>query len=148
MLSIIYSSVATTPFSDDDLAALLAVSRANNGRDGLTGMLLYRDGYFLQVLEGDYDAVRERMRVIDADPRHSDVTTLLEEVVSERRFPEWTMGYQPVTEGEADDIPGYRSTFDDIAGGRPSGGTLMALRQVMGWFQGRTPRGDEAELAG
>ncbi|GAA4267575.1 BLUF domain-containing protein [Frondihabitans peucedani] len=135
MLSIIYSSVATTPFDDQSLADLLTLSRTNNSSDGVTGMLLYRDGHFLQVLEGDYDAVRAKMAVIAADDRHSDVTTLLEEVVSERRFPEWTMGYRPVAEHEADDIPGYRTTFDDIAGRRTGGGTLLALRQVMGWFQ-------------
>lgn len=49
----IYSSAAVEPFIDSALAELLALARLNNGRLGVTGMLLYHDGSFLQALEGD-----------------------------------------------------------------------------------------------
>lgn len=138
MLSIIYSSTATAPFTDDDLAVLLMNSRANNKRLDLTGLLLYKDGHFLQLLEGPLDVVRDRMAIIAADPRHDNVTTLLEEVVQMRRFPDWSMGYEPVTDALTDDIPGYRSLFDDVdAAAAPASGTMMALRQLIGWFQAR-----------
>ena len=58
LLSVVYSSTAVVPFSDHDLFELLEHSRENNARDGLTGMLLYRDERFLQVLEGPEEAVR------------------------------------------------------------------------------------------
>lgn len=133
-----YSSAATTEFSDSDLAVLLMNSRANNKRFDLTGLLLYRDGRFVQLLEGPMDAVRERMAVIAADPRHSDVEIQLEEVIPERRFPDWTMGYEPITDELADQIPGYRSTFDDLTGrAATAGGTALALRQLIAWFQAR-----------
>lgn len=133
-----YSSAATTEFSDSDLAVLLMNSRFNNKRFGLTGILLYRDGRFVQLLEGPMDAVRERMAVIGADPRHDQVEIQLEEVLQQRRFPEWTMGYEPVTDTLADEIPGYRSTFDDLSGhAAAQGGTALAIRQLIGWFEGR-----------
>lgn len=141
MLSIVYSSTALEPFSDEELAALLAASRATNERLELTGLLLHREGHFLQLIEGPYDVVRERMEVISADPRHDNVTILLEEVISERHFPEWTMGFQAVTGAMVDEIPGYRSTFDDLEGERPVGGALLALRQLIGWFQVRSTKG-------
>lgn len=138
MLSIVYSSTATTPFTEDDLADLLALSRAKNESLDLTGLLMHRDGHFLQLLEGPYDTVRERMAVIAGDPRHDNVTILLEEVVGTRHFPDWTMGYQAVTGAMVDEIPGYRSTFDDIEQQKPAGGTLLALRQLLGWFEERS----------
>lgn len=146
MLSIVYSSVATTEFTDADLAVLLMNSRSNNKRLGLTGLLLYRDGYFLQLIEGPLDVVRERMAIIQADPRHGQVETQLEEILPERRFPEWTMAYRPVTDTMADEIPGYRTAFDDISGnGSPRGGTSLALSQLIGWFAENPPAsGDDS----
>ncbi len=58
MFFLVYVSSAVRPFSRVDLDDLLATSRANNARVGITGMLLYKDGNFMQVLEGDEEAVR------------------------------------------------------------------------------------------
>lgn len=142
MLSVVYSSSATTEFSEADLAALLVASRANNARDDLTGVLAYRDGRFLQLLEGPLESVRERMRIIEKDPRHEAVTVLLEEVTQRRSFPDWTMGYERVDDERADAVPGYRATFDGLGDGTPSGGTLLALRQLVGWYSSRADAGD------
>ncbi len=58
MFFLVYVSSATRPFSGEDLRALLATCRKNNAELGVTGMLLYKDGNFMQVLEGDEEAVR------------------------------------------------------------------------------------------
>ncbi len=58
MFSLTYVSSAVRPFAEDELADLLAVSRQNNARLGITGMLLYKDGNFMQVLEGEEAEVR------------------------------------------------------------------------------------------
>ncbi len=71
-LSVAYSSRATEDFSDSDLVELLTLSRRNNIRLGLTGVLLYRGGRFLQYLEGPEQAVAERIEIIAADTRHDD----------------------------------------------------------------------------
>ena len=53
MISIAYSSSAAVPFSEGDLLELLTRSRENNTAKGITGLLLFKEGKFLQVLEGD-----------------------------------------------------------------------------------------------
>ena len=86
LLSIVYSSVATVPFSEVDLALLLSMSRLNNQARGLTGVLLHADGQFMQALEGPEWAVRSILATIAADPRHTGVWTLDEESITARRF--------------------------------------------------------------
>lgn len=116
MLSTVYVSRSSYPFTDDDLANLLMTSRSNNARLGITGMLLHREGRFIQVLEGPDEAVRERLAVIARDPRHTAVHTIVDERVEDRLFPAWTMGYRAVTDDLASVIPGYADVFDTGTG--------------------------------
>jgi len=135
MLSLIYSSVATRPLGDDDLAALLAQSRRLNAANDITGVLLFRNGYFLQLLEGPDQAVRSKMDTIKHDDRHTKVTVLTEELIEERQFPEWTMGY-PAAHTDVEQAPGYRSTFDDLdAADGTQISSLPALRELIRWFR-------------
>lgn len=135
MLSLVYASRATAPFDEARLASLLQQSRADNARVDLTGMLLYRDGRFLQVLEGPDEAVRERMDAIEHDPRHESIRILLKETTTERLFPEWSMAYAAVPETAQPE--GFRTTFEDLAGDRETSLTLPALRELVRWFQER-----------
>ncbi|WP_338403136.1 BLUF domain-containing protein [Arthrobacter bussei] len=137
LLSIVYSSSAAHPYDDEGLGALLALCRANNARNELTGMLLYRNGRFLQVLEGPEDQLRRRMSIIAADPEHTDVRVLLQETIDERQFPDWTMGYEPVSETLEEDVPGYRSTFSDLEREQEPTHSLQALKELIRWFQDR-----------
>ncbi|KQM27543.1 hypothetical protein ASL10_04180 [Frigoribacterium sp. Leaf8] len=116
MLSTVYVSRSSYPFTDDDLANLLMTSRSNNARLGITGMLLHREGRFIQVLEGPEEAVRERLAVIARDPRHTAVHTIVDELVEDRLFPAWTMGYRAVTDDLATVLPGYADVFDSGTG--------------------------------
>lgn len=137
LASVVYTSRAVGRFGDDDLAALLEHSRRNNARLGLSGMLLYRERSFLQVLEGPWLQVWDRMSFIEADPRHSDVTILIADRVHERQFAEWSMAFPYHAGVVAESAPGYRSTFDDLyASAHPSraGG---ALRELTRWYQER-----------
>ncbi|KTR52350.1 BLUF domain-containing protein [Curtobacterium oceanosedimentum] len=135
MLSLIYSSVATRPLGDDDLAALLAQSRRANAENDITGVLLFRNGYFLQLLEGPDQAVRSKMDTIKHDDRHTKVTVLTEELIEERQFPEWTMGF-PAEDTDVEQAPGYRSTFDDLdATDGAQISSLPALRELIRWFR-------------
>jgi len=132
LLSIVYSSVATGPFTEVDLALLLAISRMHNESRGLTGLLLHRDGQFMQALEGPPDAVRRALRTIAADPRHSGVWTLAEERITERRFGSWAMGYQQMSETDLAEAPawfGSPEALEDRSGTRA--GELLA------WFRAR-----------
>ncbi|QJU55761.1 BLUF domain-containing protein [Herbiconiux sp. KACC 21604] len=145
VLSVVYTSTAVVPFSRDDLFELLEHSRENNARDGLTGMLLYRGGRFLQVLEGPEDAVRTRIEAIRADERHERFGVLIEETADERHFPDWTMGF--ASDAASEGVPGYLTTFagidaDDARAGAdgagadgPSPEAEAALRQLLGFFE-------------
>ena len=94
MFSLTYVSSAVTPFTPKQLRDLLAVCRENNRRREITGMLLYKDGNFMQALEGIESKVRESHQIIAADPRHHGLITLLQGSVPEREFSDWTMGFR------------------------------------------------------
>lgn len=93
---IIYSSRATEPFRVDDLYAILRAARANNAAHQITGMLLFINGRFLQVLEGESGAVGEVFDRIAADAQHTDVRVLRDAAINTRRFPDWSMGFEQV----------------------------------------------------
>ena len=76
-----------------DIQAILAASRANNARDGITGGLLYSDGCFAQVLEGPLGAIETTFERIQCDPRHGDVTVLKAEPIMSRDFSQWSMAF-------------------------------------------------------
>ncbi|PPF33487.1 hypothetical protein C5B93_13740 [Rathayibacter sp. AY1A2] len=135
MLSLVYSSRTSAGFTDADLPALLAQCRANNERLGLTGMLLHRDGRFLQVLEGPDAVLRERMAVIAADERHAQLRTLLEEPIRERLFPEWSMAFESAADADA---AGLRTSFDDLDDAEAESPTLPALRELIRFFRERS----------
>jgi hypothetical protein len=90
---IVYSSQATVPMRLDDLEAILVDARAGNEARHVTGALIYVDGVFLQILEGEEATVRALMRSIAADSRHSAVTVFQEGEVAERSFADWRMAY-------------------------------------------------------
>lgn len=93
---LVYASRAARPFTDEDLAELLRRSRAKNDRLGVTGMLLYHDGSFIQALEGEREAVEALYERIAADPRHDDALLLHRGEQEGRSFEGWSMGYQQV----------------------------------------------------
>ncbi|WP_430591881.1 BLUF domain-containing protein [Humidisolicoccus flavus] len=140
LLSIMYSSTAHEPFDDDRLNELLAQSRSSNEKLNLTGMLLYRSGRFIQVLEGDEFDVRKVIAKIENDPRHTDMRILVEETVSSRRFPDWTMGYEPMAESREPAPEGFRSTFEDLENGADPVSTIRAARELSLWFRVRSMR--------
>ena len=67
-------------------------SKANNPKAGVTGVLCFSEGVFMQVLEGGRNAVNTLYNRIAADARHSEVVLLSYEEISERRFGGWSMG--------------------------------------------------------
>ncbi len=93
MISLIYVSKAVSSLNDDELAEILRVSRENNGAGRVTGMLLYKGGNFMQLLEGPQDEVLALFERIKDDPRHCDATILSIEEIHMRQFPEWEMAF-------------------------------------------------------
>jgi hypothetical protein len=87
-----YASRAVPALDQEELVTILRQSKANNPSTGVTGVLCYSGGIFLQVLEGGRSAVNKLYNRIGADPRHTDVELLLYEEIGERRFASWSMG--------------------------------------------------------
>jgi hypothetical protein len=107
MFTLVYVSSAVTPFSQDQLAELLAQSRANNESLGISGMLLYKDGNFMQVLEGDERQVLALSAKIAKDPRHRGVMVLLKEHQPQRAFAEWSMAFRDLNADDSQRVPGF-----------------------------------------
>jgi hypothetical protein len=91
---LVYVSDAARPMSEDDLAALLADARERNRGLGVTGMLLYKGGNFIQTVEGPTGGIDALMRAIRADGRHRNLFVMLDETARVREFPDWAMGYR------------------------------------------------------
>ncbi|TDL45304.1 BLUF domain-containing protein [Microbacterium oleivorans] len=138
VFSVVYSSTATEPFNDDALGELLQQCRSANAQRDITGMLLYRNGRFIQILEGPEQAVRETMGKIERDPRHDHLRVLIDEFTEDRNFAEWTMGYEPIVTSEGDAPEGFRDTFDDLEGHGDPSATLRAARELSLWFRVRS----------
>lgn len=98
LFSLLYVSEACYPMDDASLADIVAVSRRKNQQMGITGCLLYQDGYFMQLLEGPQQHVLTLMDSIRADVRHRHVTVVAEGVKSHRIFMGWSMGFQNILE--------------------------------------------------
>ncbi|MCB8946072.1 MAG: BLUF domain-containing protein [Ardenticatenaceae bacterium] len=103
VLSIIYASSSIELLTDEQLVAILESSQRNNERLGITGMLLYHDGNFIQAIEGPDEAVLELYEKVKNDKRHRDVTLLGKDPITERQFPTWTMGFKNLNQLSPED---------------------------------------------
>ena len=107
MFSLVYVSSAVKPFSQQALADLLAKSRANNARLGISGMLLYKNGGFMQVLEGEESAVRQLYAKIGESHAHRCMLVLLQQQQATRDFADWSMGFRDLNALDSYAVPGY-----------------------------------------
>ena len=92
LVRLIYTSRAARPITAETLHPILRVSRAHNTAAGITGVLVFADGVFLQLLEGGRNSVNALYNRIARDARHSDLVLLAYDEVAERRFAGWAMG--------------------------------------------------------
>jgi hypothetical protein len=92
LVRLIYASRAASTVSAETLLPIMKTSRANNLTHGITGVLIFSDGVFLQLLEGGREAVSALYNRISRDERHRDVVLLSYDEIGERRFAGWAMG--------------------------------------------------------
>jgi hypothetical protein len=111
----IYSSRATAPICDADIEALLQTSRRNNLARDITGMLLFIEGSFFQVLEGEEAEVSRVFDTIARDARHDRVTQIISEPIAERSFADWSMGFAAVARTDAKQLVGENDFFASAA---------------------------------
>lgn len=91
MLSLIYVSSANERLTMAMVEAMVERAAQSNAADGITGMLAYDTSRFMQLLEGDEDAVLTTMRRITRDPRHRKIEYLRDATRDQRECPDWSM---------------------------------------------------------
>jgi hypothetical protein len=126
MLQLVYISTARGAVSAADLQRILLVSRRNNTREGITGLLFFDGMRFLQALEGDPARVVAAYARIASDARHRGVVELSRREIDDREFGRWAMASRTAMEGEsamldrvaelvADASPTVQATFTGFA---------------------------------
>lgn len=126
MLQLIYISTPRGVVSAAELQRILLISRRNNARDGITGLLFFDGTRFLQALEGEEDVVADAFERIRADVRHMGVVTLSRREIEAREFGPWAMASRVSLEGDsamlqrvaelvADASPAVQATFNSFA---------------------------------
>ena len=112
MHRIVYVSDVGRKLSDGDLEQIVDTARRNNAKEGLTGVLIFYEDRFFQVLEGDEEAVRSVYESIEKDPRHDDMVKIIEEGIAERSFGDWSMGLMTATRKQIEDeVEGFNDFF-------------------------------------
>jgi len=112
LVCLIYVSSAVGSFSNSDVLSILNASRVANEKREVTGLLLYKDGNFMQVLEGEAEVVDALHDKISKDPRHSGIITLHRASIEERTFGNWQMGFKDM-DNLTEDEKAARSDFLD-----------------------------------
>ncbi len=104
---LIYRSKAQPNVKQEQITQIIDEAIAFNGQVGITGCLVYDRGYFLQLLEGEEDAVDQLYKKIKKDTRHSEAEILSTGYTKNRIFESWKMGYVELlskTTGEKEEL--------------------------------------------
>lgn len=141
MIQVSYVSCTKEPMSSEALLELLLECRRNNQACGVTGMLLYGNGTFLQVVEGDDQVVDELVEKILKDSRHDDIQVLSRKSIAEREYAEWSMGFEQFSDedlGKVEGLANFRPdnfTFEYLSGHGPVVDSLLQHYRQPHWDQ-------------
>ncbi|MCG8673318.1 MAG: BLUF domain-containing protein [Pseudomonadales bacterium] len=131
MLSnLIYISQAVYPFSNEELVNLARQSQQHNTDKDITGMLLYKNQSFMQLLEGQEADILELMAKIKKDQRHTRIRVLFFESVKNRSMPYWSMGFYYMDDLDDADIKRYEQYLQptaDFSGFEEEPGNAISL---------------------
>lgn len=93
MYQYIYLSKAKNNITSQEIEGILSQAHVNNPKRGITGVLIYANGYFIQVIEGHRENVDTLMENISQDQRSEGVLVLANHAIEKRMFADWSMGY-------------------------------------------------------
>ena len=110
---LVYLSTASIPFSNAALLQMLEKVRPRNLSRSVTGILLYGDRAFVQILEGPSQSVEEIFSSIARDARHTSVTVVQDAMVERRDFEDWAMAFRKVDKDELSRFQGLRPLTKD-----------------------------------
>ncbi len=136
LFGLVYVSTAT-PLADlAQIEQLLDRAQERNARAGLTGVLLYDAGNFMQYVEGPADALARVYSSIRGSRLHSGVIEILREPIRTREFPEWSMAFRSAAAfGMSHPAP-----RDDllVPNGDAAPGALSPARTILSKFWSRS----------
>lgn len=125
---LIYISQARRPLDDADLMILQREAMARNHEVGVTGVLLYGSGKFLQLLEGPREVLAELFGRIALDMRHERTRLLHHGPIKTRSAPSWSMGVANADRlGPSMSIESLESCITAYASGQGNGDPAMSL---------------------
>jgi hypothetical protein len=132
LVAAVYVSASPRLLQEEEILEILRVAREKNEKLDITGMLLYREGNFLQVLEGPASAVDSLLATIKRDPRHNGFILMSRKKIDERQFGEWSMAFRNMSKGSTTE-DGYNAFlepgFEDDEVGEQSQLVFRLLRR-------------------
>jgi hypothetical protein len=130
LVRLLYVSRAVDPKANEETDSILDSSRQHNIANGITGILCYGGGLYLQAIEGGRKQVNELYGHIIRDARHKDVALLHYEEITERRFGGWTMGKVNLSKLNTSIVLKYSET-PDLDPYSVSGAVSLALLEEL-----------------
>lgn len=112
-IQLIYVSEAVQTILDEELDELLKACVFNNRKQNITGMLLYGNGKFMRVLEGEADVVDALVEKISSDKRHTKLNVLVRTPIEQRDFGTWSMGFRRTDRDCIGDMNHFNAFFEE-----------------------------------
>jgi hypothetical protein len=134
MQYLVYLSQAVRPLGDEQLLDLLMQARGFNEAHALTGILLYGNQHFMQVLEGEAATVHALYARICRDPRHRNVHLYRDQACAQRRFAQRHMAFHPTAPQQVLEYATYmrpESLSLDHASLSPADAQLLSVLQLL-----------------
>jgi len=138
LIRIVYMSFSSKVLSETELNGFLATIRRKNQVQNITGLLLYSDEAFIQVIEGEKDIIHHIFKLISQDSRHSNMVKLIEEPISKRAFPSWSMGFRKLDNSNKASIVGYSDFMQNDKSKFASTECVESVRQLLYSFKKHT----------
>ena len=134
---LVYISASSHEFGDEELVHLLAVARRNNTALGVSGMLLYHEKSFIQVLEGDKVTVEKLFQKISTDSRHTESRVLFRGTVDASSFNDWSMGFYNSGKSNLSSIDGLNKVLPQGFSGKTESDCDLARRTLLAFRDGK-----------
>ena len=143
LINLIYHSLAVDHITEQDIKDILEEARAFNKEHNITGLLLFHEGEFVQILEGEEKDVTGIFAKIKEDPRHRLVRLLETSPIKERTFPNWLMAFKPLSDQNLIDVSAHLNLTEFNRLSRIQQDTSLAnklLRIIGDMLQGNGPQ--------
>jgi Sensors of blue-light using FAD len=131
---LVYISRTTENLFQSDLNKILTQAQQKNTSLEVTGLLLYKNGYFIQALEGDQKTVITLFEKIAQDHRHTNVIKILETTQTSRLFANWAMAFRNLDDAETQNLQGFSQLVNDYMEDTPTDTNPAHIQKILSYF--------------